>query len=80
MDSERLAKWSEAHLTRLQDLLSQDRLAQLRRMELAGSQEEFRKEQGVTRYLSKQIETINAVLTRLQRGERKDGRSGRTGY
>ena len=80
MDSVRLASIQEPRLLQLQELLEQDRLAQLRRMEQADNSEEFLRQQGVTRYLTKQIETIQSVLLRLQRGERKDGRSNRTGY
>ena len=80
MDSERLGRMSEARLGHLKELLEQDRLEQLRKMELADSQEELLHQQGVTRYLSKQIETIERVVNKLQRGEKTDGRSERTGY
>ena len=80
MDSERLASIQEPRLLQILELLEQDRLDQLRRMELAASPEECLRQQGVTRYLTKQIETIQNIISRLQRGAMKDGRSTRTGY
>ena len=80
MDSEELGRWSAVRLGQLGDFLRADRQAQLRKMELVESHPDFLREQGVTRYLSKQIETIRMTITRLQRGEKQDGRSERTGY
>ena len=80
MASERLARMQEARLGQLLDLLEEDHRGQLRQMELAESREEFLRQQGVTRYLTRQIERITTTLKQLQRGDKPDGRSERTGY